>query len=236
MNSSDLTSPPIPTANVLVVEDEADLLDAMVTYLNMKGFKADGVRSLLAAEQWLRTHSHDVLLLDLGLPDGDGLQWLQAHGGLLNKGVIITSARGRIEQRVAGVEAGADAYLVKPVQLEELVHLVGNLARRLKDRPAGHWHMRRFLWTLESPNGVSIKLTHSEFKLLGRLAQSPGEAVARDALILAMGHDPLSYDGRRLEILVRRLRKKAQEQLGFELPLETAKRVGLAFTAPLSVT
>lgn len=70
--------PDLPTpCRILVIEDEVDLLDATVTYLNMEGMVADGVRSLTAASQWIRTHAFDIVVLDLGLPDGDGLQWLQ---------------------------------------------------------------------------------------------------------------------------------------------------------------
>ena len=121
---------------VLVVEDERDLLDAMVTFLNLDGLSAHGVGNLRAAEQWLQNNPHDILVLDLGLPDGDGLAWLNAHPELVHKGVIITTARGESDARIVGVRAGADAYLVKPVQLEELSGLVSNLMRRRRSTAA----------------------------------------------------------------------------------------------------
>lgn len=71
---------------VLVIEDEADLQEALVTYLNIEGFTADGVSSLSAASQWIRTHQFDVLILDLGLSDGDGLQWLVQNEMLRQRG------------------------------------------------------------------------------------------------------------------------------------------------------
>lgn len=229
------TLPHKPPARVLVIEDEADLLDAMVTYLNMEGLVADGVGSLKAATQWMQTHDFDVLVLDLGLPDGDGLDWLSAQTGLGDKGVIISTARGDSVNRISGVKAGADVYLVKPVLLEELTSLIENLMRRLRPGTQKSWELSATNWTLESPEGQAIRLTHSEHKLLTTLAESPGQPVERDTLVTALGHDPELYDPRRMEIMVRRLRNKASEVLGYLLPLETVSRRGYAFAAPIQL-
>jgi DNA-binding response OmpR family regulator len=207
---------------ILVIEDEVDLMDAMVTYLNMEGFAADGVSSLNMATQWMRTHQFDVAVIDLGLPDGDGMVWFKENPLLQNKGVIITTARGESSQRIEGIKAGADVYLVKPIQLEELASLVHNL-------------MRRIHWMLHHPSGMPLKLTHSEFMFMQVMAEQSGQAVARQALVTRLGHDPQTYDFRRLEILVRRLRNKAKELLGSDLPLETVHKIGYAFTAPIGL-
>ena len=80
-----------------------------------------------------------------------------------------------------------------------------------------------------------IKLTYSETLLLQRLTRAPGQAVSRRDLVLSLGHDPDSYDYRRMEILVRRLRNKIKEVLGSELPLDTVHKIGYAFTAAIEV-
>ena len=154
---------------------------------------------------------------------------------LRQKGVIITTARGESKQRIEGIRSGADVYLVKPIQLEELASLVSNLMRRIQAKSLPHWTLSKMNWTLISPTGVPIKLTHSEAVLLQKMADHPGQAVARQELVISLGHNPASYDFRRMEILVRRLRNKIRDVLGDELPLETVHKVGYAFTSPLKV-
>jgi len=220
---------------VLVIEDEPQLLEATVTYLNMEGFVADGVAGLHAATQWMRTHPFDLLILDLGLGDGDGLAWLHQNSALQDKGVIITTARGESAQRIEGVKAGADVYLVKPVQLEELASLVTNLLRRMRGSASPNWTLNRTDWTLRSGSGLAVRLTHSESVLLQRLAHQPGAVVSRQDLATSLGHDPEAYDFRRMEILVRRLRQKVKTSLGIDLPLETVRKIGYAFTTSIQV-
>lgn len=225
----------MPAVRVLVVEDEPDLREAMVAYLEMEGLQAEGAGSLRRADQHLAAHAVDVLVLDLGLPDGDGLDWLAARPRRPDQGVVVTTARGEVRERVSGVRAGADIYLVKPVQMEELSTLIHNLAQRLLPGLASVWSLDRMSWQLASPDGRVVKLTATEHALLARLAQSPGLAVSRQELVHSLGHDPRYYDPRRMEILVRRLRNKVRETLGCLLPVETAHGLGYAFTGGVVV-
>jgi len=178
-------------------------------------------------------HECDVLVLDLGLPDGDGREWLAARPDLRARGVIGTTARGDSGDRIAGARAGADAYLVKPVALEELTTLIGNLMRRVRPTGAGGWSVDAVTWTLRAPSGGTVELTRSEFGLLDALAKRAGAAVRRNDLIHALGHDPSYYDARRMEVLVRRLRSKVQETLSISLPLKTVHGHGYALTAAI---
>lgn len=224
-----------PAARVLVIEDEPDLCEATVTFLKLEGFQAEGLGSIAAAEAWSRIHSFDLLVLDLGLPDGDGLTWLAAHPEWQGKGVVITTARGEESQRVRGIKSGADVYLVKPVSLEELASLLRNLWRRIKGSAQPVWQLQPMAWALSSPLGQALKLTHSELVVLQRLAATPGQVVTRQALVEALGHNPDTYDYRRMEVLIRRLRNKVRDSMGLDLPLETAHRLGYAFTARLQL-
>jgi DNA-binding response OmpR family regulator len=222
-------------ARILVVEDEPDLLDALVGYLNMEGMNVHGVSRLSDAQIWMASNDFDILLLDLGLPDGDGLNWLKRRQDLRDKGVIITTARSDALSRVTGVRAGADVYLVKPVLPEEIVSLVQNLMRRLHGQAPTTWLLDETSWRLLAPDSRPLKLTHSEHVLLQRLAQSSGQAVSKEDLAVSLGHNPDHYDFRRLEILVRRLRNKAKDTWDITLPLDTVHRLGYAFTANIQI-
>lgn len=220
---------------LLVVEDECDLREAMVTYLSMENFSVHGVDCLAAADSWLLKNQHDILILDLVLPDGNGLEWLAARPILRKGGVVITTAHGLVSERIAGIKTGADTYLVKPVQMEELAAVLTNLLRRMDINTPEKWLLNTRFWTLSAPNGNRIKLTHSEARLLRRFALSPGQPVDRDDLIKQLGCNPEHYDMRRLESLVRRLRSKATKQLEHPLPLTTVQKQGYAFTAEITV-
>lgn len=224
------------TPRVLVIEDEADLREALVSYLHLEGFRVQGAGNLRAAQNAMAAHDYDVLLLDLGLPDGDGLAWLKTRQDLRDKGIIITTARGDDISRISGVRAGADAYLVKPVLPEEIALMITNLMRRLRIDSSRPWRIDKTRWALATPDGRTVKLTHSEHLILLRLAQPCGQAISRQELAVCLGQNPEHYDYRRLEILVRRLRNKVREELGAALPLETAHRHGYAFTAALEVS
>jgi DNA-binding response OmpR family regulator len=118
---------------ILIVEDEVSLMDSMVSYLEMEGFKCQRAADFHTALAVLDMHDYICMLVDLNLPDGDGLDLVRlARQNHANSGIIIISARNAIEERVTGLEAGADDYLVKPFHLSELVARVHSVARRTR--------------------------------------------------------------------------------------------------------
>ena len=137
---------------------------------------------------------------------------------------------GKLRQRL--IQPG----LVKLVIAYQVVKpLVANLMRRTRSALSPSWSIDRTHWILRTGTGLAVKLTHSEAVLMLRMADQPGQVVPRQELVLSLGHDPQNYDFRRMEILVRRLRNKVKTDLGCELPLETVRKVGYAFTAALQV-
>lgn len=233
-----MSDPLKSNTRILVVEDEPDLCEAMVSFLQLEGFQANGVGSVAAADDWLKAQPIDIVILDVGLPDRDGIAWIRQSESTRDKGLIVTTARGELPDRIRGLTAGADAYLVKPVEFEELHLIVTNLANRLgcgAPSPFSAWKLAPVRWELISSNGDVIKLTRSEITLLTTLAASPGQVVHRDELIRALGYDPKTYDTRRMEILVRRLRNKVMSQSPARLPLETVHGQGYALTAEITI-
>lgn len=231
-------------ARVLVIEDEPDLQEAIVAYLSLEGFDAAGVGTLADADAWWASHEVDILVLDLGLPDGDGVGWLEALASLGNRGVVMLTARGAPAQRLTGLRAGADAYLIKPVALEELALTVRKLFARiqptpqrpaaaLSPRPASApsvWQLNARTWMLTAPNGQAMLLKHSERLLLEALLSPAGEVLSKERVVQSQGARADSFDYRRIETLVRRLRIRCRESLSTELPVQTIYGRGLAFT------
>jgi two-component system OmpR family response regulator len=224
---------------ILVVEDEPDLCEAIVSFLELEGFKANGVSNTAAADVWLKAHPTDIIILDVGLPDQDGISWIKQVATARDKGLIVTTARGELPDRIRGLTAGADAYLVKPVELEELRLIVSNVANRLgygQPSATPSWSLDNVRWELTPSASNPIKLTRSETTLLATLAVSPGQTVHRDTLIRALGYDPKTYDPRRMEIMVRRLRNKVRLQTQIRLPLETIHGLGYAFAGDIVIS
>jgi DNA-binding response OmpR family regulator len=238
-------------ARVLVSEDEPDLREAIVAYLSLDAVAISGVGSLAQAQSWCEANDFDVLILDLGLPDGDALAWLQESGVLGDRGVLILTARGAPAQRLEGLRAGADAYLVKPVPLEELALHVKRLfarvgapsANRAERQPNAAlaarqpaWQLNTQTWMLTAPNGQGLLLKHAERLLLQALMQPAGEVLTKERLVESLGADPENFDYRRIETLIRRLRVRCRDSLGTELPIQTVYGRGLAFTESASIT
>jgi len=118
---------------ILIVEDEASLMDSMVSYLELEGFKCERASDYHTAVCVLDKHDYICMLIDLNLPGGDGLGLVKlARENQSESGIIIISARNTIEQRVEGLDAGADDYLVKPFHLSELLARVHSVARRTR--------------------------------------------------------------------------------------------------------
>ena len=219
--------------DALVVEDESELQDAIVTTLQMEGMRAVGLSSVEAAERWLSTNQTLTILLDLTLPGVGGLEWLRSHRPAQNTGLIIItghpSARARVEARTLG----ADDYLQKPLNLEEVTLTVRNLIQRLPR--TNQWTLDLLNWTLVPPTGQQVRLTASELGFLHALAREPGSAVDRREIIRYLGANESSYDMRRMEVLVRRLRSKLEEETGQASPIQTARGVGYSFTAAIRI-
>lgn len=217
-----------------LVEDNADFRAEVAFHLRRAGFEivleSDGTD--LAAR--LAATPCDLLVLDLGLPTEDGLmiaRRLRRHCPGL--GIVMLTARGRLDDRLAGLEEGADAYLVKPVNMLELVAILHSVARRLTvpSPPAGMWTLVTASLSLHAPDGTTFALTATELALLQCLAAAAPDPVPREALARAIGHPEPDFDDRRLEVAFSRLRRKLEAAGAGEAPIRSARGRGYVFAA-----
>ena len=227
--------------SVIVVEDDILIRDQVVSYLELSGFKVVGVGSAAELYRRLAAESFDVILLDLGLPDEDGLSvaaHIRQRGGV---GIIMTTARGEGEDRVKGYDAGADIYMAKPIDFTELVAAVRSLSRRMgtaivEPNEAADNTIWRFSETslhMVAPNGIVIRLTSNEIALMQCFLQSNGAIASRSSLLQAMGYAPNDPGNRSLDAALRRLRLKTEKQCGVPLPVQTVHTVGYVFEGKL---
>ena len=207
---------------VLVGEDDPAVAEPLLAGLARNGIETDHV--VYASHVVLAAQNVDVVLLDLGLPDGDGLAVLRELRRTSDVPVIIATARGDETDRIVGLELGADDYVVKPFSVRELAARVRAVARR-----------RRIDATLESGrlvvdraqhrvtlDGAAVELTAKEFDLLAVLAEEPGRAVPRQEIFSRVWDPVWVGTGKTLDVHVASLRKK----LGDAALIETVRGVG----------
>lgn len=223
------------TVRILVVDDEIDLRNGLCDLLTLEGYEVTGLDSIAAYSDWIKQSRYDILLLDRTLPDGDGLDILRAHRTSSDGPVIVMSGKGERQDRIAGFEADADYYLVKPVEYDELIALVRRFVRRIEVPIAEIYRLDAQRWKLLMPDEGIVPLTRNEMSLMSCFVEQPGETLSRDEIIRALGGRPDVYDERRLEVLVRRFRKKIIEA-GYEnFPLSTVYGTGYAFNERLEM-
>jgi two-component system OmpR family response regulator len=196
---------------ILLTEDHPSLGDSIRHGLTKAGFTVDWARNAADSEELRRLCSYDLCLLDLGLPDADGLdlldRWRRDANGTP---VLVLTARGGLNDKVAGLDAGADDYLVKPFAIEELLARCRALLRRPADRSPD----RIILGALEidplrhevSVKGQPLVLSRREAQLLSALAARAGRVVTRDRLETALYGGDEAVSPNALEVAASRLR------------------------------
>jgi DNA-binding response OmpR family regulator len=244
-------------ARIIVVEDEADLRDDLVEYLDRCGFEVRGASRGAELDRLLDAGPADVIVLDINLPDEDGFSVARRVRASSSAAIIMLTARSSLIDRVIGLELGADVYLVKPVDFREVEAQIKALMRRMQKgadsppaadhvqappaAPAGAspadsrkaWLFDDIEWRIQPPSGAAVPLTATEYKFLSLLVTAPGEAVSRqDISVTLTGRDWDPYS-RSIDSLVRRLRIKVEERSGCALPVQAVHGVGYAFVGPV---
>ena len=200
---------------ILIVEDQRRLGQFLKKGLSEQAYTATWVQTCAAARDALCETHYDTIILDLGLPDGDGLELLREwRRGGFNEPVLILSARDSVQDRIKGLDLGADDYLAKPFSLEELLARVRSLLRRqgsAKDTVLEHRGLRMdLLGRTVTLNGAPIDLTSREFALLEVFLHNPGRILPRTLISEKIWESHYDVDTNLLDVYMSKLRSKIE--------------------------
>jgi DNA-binding response OmpR family regulator len=224
--------------HILLIDDDMRLSAMVADYLRSHGYQVSTAASLTAGRELLARQAVDALVLDLMLPDGDGLDLcreLRASPRNRTLPVLMLSARGEPTDRIVGLEVGADDYLPKPFEPRELLARVRALLRRTSVRAEDSdvWRFGR----LEIDTGLRqvrlagtpCDLTSYQYDLLSVLAQHPGRVLSRDQIMDALKGHPLEAFDRSIDVHISRIRAAIEDDPKEPRRILTVRGVGYVF-------
>lgn len=239
--------PPVRLPRLIVVDDDQDIRDLIVGQLRQEQYEVSAAGSLAELNAAMAGHAIDLIVLDLNLPDGDGLALCRELRALGNDvQIIMVTARSSAIDRVLGLELGADDYLTKPFEPRELLVRVRNLLRRApgdQARPKrgqeaariarfGRWRLDLFQRRLIADDDRLVMLSSAEFRLLSRFVEEPNIVLSREALVPER-RATAAFD-RSIDLQVSRLRQKLATLPGGEELILTVRGEGYVLAAPVT--
>lgn len=230
---------------IIVVEDDSLFRESLVDYLKRQNYEVTGVGSALGLYTMIAREPFAVAILDLTLPDQDGLVITKYLKINTDSRIILLTTSSSADDMIEGYNAGADICFVKPIDCRELGAAVCNIVQRLEvchpcslekesTLHVGTWMLVSEEWLLISPEGKKLHLTSKEYAFLNLLADAPQDIVSRDSLLKILGYEHNDCGNRSLESLVYRLRKKISPNL--DTPIKTANGSGYTFAALIKLS
>ncbi|NVK19263.1 MAG: response regulator transcription factor [Methylocystaceae bacterium] len=249
----------VETKHVLIVEDDPIVADVVTACLEDAEFKTSVTNSGQAALNIISDTDIDLCIVDLGLPDMDGLSLTREIKSRCNIGIVILSGRGETTERIIGLEVGADDYLGKPFEPRELLARVRSVIRRTQATPASvvtaktneplpplntgfdagtydfdGWKVDISSLEIVGPDGTQPHLSSTEFTLLQAFMDHPNRVLSRDQLLdLVHGNNTPAFD-RSIDVQITRLRKKIEEDPKTPKFIKTIRNRGYIFTAKVT--
>ena len=230
--------------HIIITEDEPVTRAKLAGYFENEGYRVSEAANGDEMIALLEREDADLVLLDINLPGEDGLfltRWLRGQSDI---GIILVTGRSDEVDRIVGLEMGADDYVTKPFNYRELLARVKNLLRRATAaRRAGRderlrqfagWRFDLDTRKLTSPGGKKVELTRAEYELLAALIRHPGVVMSRDRLLDCIFHRKWDTNDRTIDVLVRRLRQKIEENPAAPEIITTAYGEGYLFAARVS--
>ncbi|CAH1659157.1 DNA-binding dual transcriptional regulator OmpR [Hyphomicrobiales bacterium] len=228
-------------AHILIVEDDREISTLVARYLSQNGMRASTVRDGREMDRALRDGRFDLIVLDLNLPDEDGLSICRRLRPTMAVPIIMLTARSEDVDRIIGLEMGADDYLGKPFNPRELLARIRAVMRRQSGgqpdaaEPPGSfvflgWTLNANNRELTNPDDVRVAVTGAEFDLLRVFCERPGRVLSRDILLdLTQGRTAAPYE-RSIDILISRLRQKIEREPREPELIKTIRSGGYLFT------
>jgi len=237
--------------HIVIVDDEADIRETVRDYLDLKGYRVSCVESGAQLRALLADEAADLVLLDIAMPEEDGLSIARYLAANHDIAVVMLTAAGDVVDRIIGLEMGADDYMAKPVDLRELLARIKAVlrrgGRRGEEAPAndnalargrtrdrvrfGQCELDVAAHRLTDANGNDIAITAMEFDLLKAFAERPNRVLSRDQLLdLAHNRDWEPFD-RSIDIRIARLRRKVEPEPAKPQVIKTVRGAGYMFAA-----
>ena len=225
-------------SRLLLIDDDSRLTDMVGGYLRRNGLEVDTAGTLAAGRERLKLNTYDALLLDLMLPDGDGLDMtreLRSNPRTRRLPLLMLTARGEPMDRIVGLEIGADDYLPKPFEPRELLARVKALLRRASPEQQADdvllfGRLEVDLGARQARlDGTPCDLTSHQFELLTVLAQSPGRVLSRDQIMDALKGHPLEAFDRSIDVHISRIRAVIEDDPKAPRRVLTVRGAGYVF-------
>lgn len=227
---------------ILVVDDEPDICEIVSMMLEESGYSVLTMGTGEGVVEKVLDEKVDLVVLNVGLPEVDGLTLTRALKERSDVGVIIVSGRGETTEKIIGLEIGADDYMGKPFEPRELLARVRSVLRRLEasateaaDGAGGTyrfegWELDVLVRSLTDPDGNPVSLSSGEFSLLRAFAEHPNRVLSRDQLLdYTHGMDTPAFD-RSVDVQIARLRKKVEPDAQKPSFIKTVRNAGYIFS------
>jgi two-component system OmpR family response regulator len=234
------------TKHVTIVEDDPDVRAVLARSLGADGYQVTALESGAGLEDVIASNHVDLVIIDIGLPDIDGLTITQRIRRRSDVGIIIVSGRGDLADRVVGLEIGADDYVTKPFEPREILARVRSVLRRgRRQEPTsqiethqtyafGEWKLDTTAQALHDVTGQPIALTSGEFRLLEAMVTRANRVLSRDQLMDACyGNNSPAFD-RSIDVCIGRLRKKLHDDPRNPAIIRTVRNGGYIFSAKVA--
>lgn len=239
----------IPSAQVLIVEDDEKIRHIIRDVLELENIRVFEAGNCSDAEHFVINTHLDLVLLDLGLPDIDGITFANIVKQRKDVPIIMLTGRSDVVDKVVGLENGADDYITKPFHSMELVARVRTVLRRktennpqlnfnsFSDEVAEFcgWQLNLLTSKLTSSNGTEVFLTAYEFKILFALVSKPNTIISRDQIAKILNSRPQKAYGRNIDVLIGKLRKKLNDDHSKPIFIKTLRNLGYIFIAPVKM-